>query len=37
MVITGLEALRPVVESVDSGAALLVDVGRQDLVDALRS
>jgi diguanylate cyclase (GGDEF)-like protein len=37
MLITGLEALRPVVESVDAGAAVLLDVGRQDLVDALRS
>jgi diguanylate cyclase (GGDEF)-like protein len=31
--IAGLEALRPVIEAVDTGAALLVDVGRQGLVD----
>jgi hypothetical protein len=28
--IAGLEALRPVVEAVDTGAALLLDLGRQD-------
>ncbi|MGA2828817.1 MAG: hypothetical protein ABSF03_22180, partial [Streptosporangiaceae bacterium] len=31
--ITGLEALRPVVEAVDTGAALLLDLGRQELLD----
>ena len=31
--IAGLEALRPVVEAVDTGAALLLDVGRQELLD----
>jgi methanogenic corrinoid protein MtbC1 len=35
--ITGLEALRPVVEAVDAGAALLLNAGHRDLVDALRS
>ncbi len=34
--IAGLEALRPVVEAVDTGAALLLDIGRQDLLDELR-
>ena len=34
--ITGLEALRPVVEAVDAGAALLLDLGRQELLDRLR-
>ena len=31
--IAGLEALRPVVEAVDTGAALLLDLGRQELLD----
>jgi GGDEF domain-containing protein len=34
--IAGHEALRPVVEAVDTGAALLLDVGRQELLDGLR-
>jgi diguanylate cyclase (GGDEF)-like protein len=34
--IAGLEALRPVVEPVDTGAALLLDLGRQELLDELR-
>ena len=34
--IAGLEALRPVVEAVDAGAALLLDLGRQELLDRLR-
>ncbi len=34
--ITGLEALRPVVEAADAGAALLLDLGRQELLDGLR-
>ena len=34
--IAGLEALRPVVEAVDAGAALLLDLGRQELLDGLR-
>jgi diguanylate cyclase (GGDEF)-like protein len=34
--IAGLEALRPVVEVVDAGAALLLDLGRQELLDGLR-
>jgi diguanylate cyclase (GGDEF)-like protein len=33
--ITGLEALRPVVEAVDAGALAMLDRGRQGLVDAL--
>jgi diguanylate cyclase (GGDEF)-like protein len=33
--IAGLEALRPVVEAVDTGAALLLDLGRQELLGAL--
>ena len=33
--IAGLEALRPVVEAVDTGAALLLDLGRQGLLDGL--
>ncbi len=32
--IAGLEALRPVVDAVDTGAALLLDLGRQELLDA---
>jgi diguanylate cyclase (GGDEF)-like protein len=32
----GLEALRPVIEAVDNGAALLLDLGRQELLDGLR-
>ena len=31
--IAGLEALRPAVEAVDTGAALLLDLGRQELLD----
>jgi diguanylate cyclase (GGDEF)-like protein len=31
--IAGLEALRPVVEAVDTGAALLIELGRQQLLD----
>ena len=34
--IAGLEALRPVIEAVDAGAALLLDLGRQELLDGLR-
>jgi hypothetical protein len=34
--IAGLEALRPVVEAVDTGAALVLDLGRQGLLDGLR-
>ena len=34
--IAGLEALRPVLEAVDAGAALLLDLGRQELLDGLR-
>ena len=34
--IAGLEALRPVVEAVDAGAALLLDLGHQELLDGLR-
>jgi len=34
--VAGLEALRPVVEAVDTGAALLLDLGRQELLDGLR-
>ena len=34
--IAALEALRPAVEAVDTGAALLLDLGRQELVDGLR-
>jgi hypothetical protein len=34
--IAGLEALRPVVEAVDTGAALLLDLGREGLLDGLR-
>ena len=34
--IAGLEALRPVVEAVDTGAALLLDLGRQELLDGSR-
>ena len=34
--IAGLEALRPEVEAVDAGAALLLDIGRQELLDGLR-
>jgi diguanylate cyclase (GGDEF)-like protein len=34
--IAGLEALRPVIEAVDTGAALLLDLGRQGLLDGLR-
>ena len=33
--IAGLEALRPVVEAVDAGAALVLDVGRQELLHGL--
>jgi hypothetical protein len=33
---SGLEALRPVVEAVDTGAALLLDLGRQGLLDGPR-
>ena len=33
--IAGLEALRPAVEAVDTGAALLLDLGRQELLDGL--
>ena len=33
--IAGLEALRPVIEAVDTGAALLLDLGRQELLDGL--
>jgi hypothetical protein len=34
--IAGLEALRPVIEAVDTGSALLLDLGRQGLLDGLR-
>ena len=34
--IAGLEALRPTIEAVDAGAALLLDLGRQELLDGLR-
>jgi diguanylate cyclase (GGDEF)-like protein len=34
--IAGLEALGPVVEAVDTGAALLLDLGHQELLDGLR-
>ena len=34
--IAGLEALRPVIEAVDTGAALLLDLGRRELLDGLR-
>jgi hypothetical protein len=34
--IAGLGALRPVVEDVDTGAARLLDLGRQELLDRLR-
>ncbi len=34
--IAGLRALRPGVEAVDTGAALLLDLGRQELLDGLR-
>ena len=34
--IAGLGALRPAVEAVDTGAALLLDLGRQELLDGLR-
>ena len=34
--IAGLTALRPGVEAVDAGAALLLDLGRQELLDGLR-
>ncbi len=34
--IAGLEALWPAVESVDTGAALLLDLGRQELIDEPR-
>jgi diguanylate cyclase (GGDEF)-like protein len=34
--IAGLEALWPAVEAVDAGAALLLDLGRQELLDAPR-
>jgi diguanylate cyclase (GGDEF)-like protein len=34
--IAGLEALRPVIEAVDTGAALLLDLGRQELLDGPR-
>jgi diguanylate cyclase (GGDEF)-like protein len=33
--ITGIEALRPVVEAVDTGAALLLDLGHEELLDGL--
>jgi hypothetical protein len=33
--IAGIEALRPVVEAVDNGAALLLDLGRRELADRL--
>jgi diguanylate cyclase (GGDEF)-like protein len=33
--IAGLEALRPIVEAVDNGAALLLDLGRRELADRL--
>jgi diguanylate cyclase (GGDEF)-like protein len=34
--IAGLEALRPVVDAVDAGAALLLDLGRTELLDQRR-
>jgi len=34
--IAGLEALRPAVEAVDTGAALLLGLGRQELLDGPR-
>jgi methanogenic corrinoid protein MtbC1 len=34
--IAGLEALRPVVEAVDAGAALLLNLGHRELLDGLR-
>jgi hypothetical protein len=34
--VAGLEALRPVIEAVDTGAALLLDLGRQGLLDGMR-
>jgi diguanylate cyclase (GGDEF)-like protein len=34
--IAGLDALRPVIEAVDAGPALLLDLGRQGLLDGLR-
>jgi diguanylate cyclase (GGDEF)-like protein len=34
--IAGLEALRPGIEAVDAGAALLLDLGHQELLDGLR-
>jgi len=34
--IAGLEALRPVIEAVDTGAGLLLDLGRQGLLNGLR-
>ena len=34
--VAGLEALRPVIGAVDTGAALLLDLGRQELLDGLR-
>ncbi len=34
--IAGLDALRPVVEDVDTGAARLLDLGRQELLDRVR-
>jgi diguanylate cyclase (GGDEF)-like protein len=34
--VAGLEALRPVVEAVDTGAALLLDLGRLELLDGPR-
>jgi hypothetical protein len=34
--VAGLDALRPVIEPVDTGAALLLDLGRQGLVDGMR-
>ena len=34
--IAGLEALRPVVKAVDTAAALVLDLGRQELLDGPR-
>ena len=34
--IAGLDALRPVIEAVDTGPARLLDLGRQGLLDGLR-